>query len=331
MVREIRLDVAGDNVRVSRKRAGVQGEGNATKVVISFDESWDGYAKKITWWDALEQNPVARTLTADLLVDLASDTRTYQTTVPAEPLAVDGECTLVIDGYMDGKRARSALVKLEVEYAPVSENAGEPADPNPTQAEQLQKQIDTILQDISKQANIAYESASQAGKESEKAAGSAAAASVSEQNARSSADAAQNSAEEAERQKSLAAGQVDLAKAEATKAEQQVRLVAEQVDLAKAEVSEAAENADEAKRWADVAQGHAESMTVPAAEGVYNVVLQDRAVMSDRYALIVENGVLKLLGVKNTLDAATPTLIDTSSGTGWKLAVENGKLLIEEV
>ena len=91
------------------------------------------------------------------------------------------------------------------------------------------------------------------------------------------------------------------------------------------------EETNNAKYWAGYAQAQAESVTVPAAEGVYNVVLQDRAVASDRYALIVENGVLKLLGVKKTLNAATPTLIDMSSGTGWKLAVDNGKLLIEEV
>lgn len=141
MAREIRLDVAGDNIHASRMRAGVRGEGNVTNVVISFDESWDGYAKKITWWDALEQNPVVRTLTADL----ASDTRTYQTTIPPEPLTEEGECTLVIDGYADGKRARSAAVRLEVDYAPVDDGAGDPADPTPTQAEQLQTQIETLL------------------------------------------------------------------------------------------------------------------------------------------------------------------------------------------
>lgn len=86
-----------------------------------------------------------------------------------------------------------------------------------------------------------------------------------------------------------------------------------------------------AQNWAEFAQAQAESVTVPAAEGVYNIVIQDRVVTDNRYALIVENGVLKLLCVKNTVNAATPTLIDNTSGVSWKLAVENGRLLIEEV
>lgn len=152
-MREIKLTVRGDTVHASRDRAGVQGEANATALVVSFDESWDGYAKKITFWDALEQNPVVRMLTADLLVDITSDTRTYRTTIPGEPLALDGECLLVIDGYKDGVRARSMSLQLAVEAAPVAEDAGEPSDPTPTQAEQLQVQIEAIIGDIQKVAD----------------------------------------------------------------------------------------------------------------------------------------------------------------------------------
>ena len=151
-MREITLTVRGDTVHASRHRAGIQGEANATVLVVNFDESWDGYAKKITFWDALEQNPVERTLTVDLLVDAAKDTRTYRTTIPGEPLALAGECTLVIEGYVDGTRARSMSVRLTVEDAPVADNAGEPADPTPTQAEQLQVQIEAIIVDIQKAA-----------------------------------------------------------------------------------------------------------------------------------------------------------------------------------
>lgn len=196
MVREIRLDVTGDNIHASRKRAGVQGEGNATDVVIAFDESWDGYAKKITWWDAVEENPVERTLTADLLVDLASDTRTYRTAIPAEPLALEGECTLVIDGYATGKcysRARSIAVRLEVEPAPIADNAGEPTDPTPTQAEQLQAQIDTLLGDMSEQAALAQGGAVEAESAKEAAQAAQTAAAASEESARSYAEAAEQS------------------------------------------------------------------------------------------------------------------------------------------
>ena len=147
-MREIKLTVRGDTVQASRHRAGIRGEANATALVVTFDESWDNYAKKITFWDALEQNPVERTLTVDLLVDAANDVRTYRTTIPGEPLALAGECLLVIDGYVDGVRARSMPLRLTAEDAPMAKNAGEPSDPTPTQAEQLQVQIDALIVDI---------------------------------------------------------------------------------------------------------------------------------------------------------------------------------------
>ena len=216
-VRELCLDVDGWTVRKSGRTAGVQGEGNATALVISFDPTWDAMAKKLTWWDAKGLNPVVRTLTADMLVDLAGDIRTYRVPIPPEPLEFPGECTVVIDGYRDGVRARTVSVGLTVKFAPVADNAGEPADPTPSQAEQLQKQIDTLLGDISEQAGIAQEGArvatEQAGvatgkageakASAELAAASQAAAAGSEARAAQSAARAsvseQNAAESAER------------------------------------------------------------------------------------------------------------------------------------
>lgn len=195
MAREITLRVVGDTVYASRKRAGVQGEGNVTRLVVAFDESWDGFAKKITWWDALDENPVVRTLTADLLVDLAHDTRTYATTIPAEPLALEGECTLVIDGYTDGRRARSLMVRMDVEPAMIADTAGEPIDPTPTQAEQLQVQIDTLLEDMSAEALRTETAADNA----EAARNGAEAARAGAETAKNAAVAAQNKAETAQK------------------------------------------------------------------------------------------------------------------------------------
>ena len=57
--------------------AGVAGSGNANHLQITFDESWDQYAKKITWWDAALQNPVQVILGGDKILDLIQDPRTY--------------------------------------------------------------------------------------------------------------------------------------------------------------------------------------------------------------------------------------------------------------
>lgn len=81
---------------------------------------------------------------------------------------------------------------------------------------------------------------------------------------------------------------------------------------------------------ANRAQAEAERVTVPAAVGVYNMILTDR-VTGGRYALLVENGKLALLSVSETLEATDMNLIDTATGTAYNVVVENGKLSLEEV
>ena len=90
------------------------------------------------------------------------------------------------------------------------------------------------------------------------------------------------------------------------------------------------EDTDNAEYWANQAQGYANQASVPAVEGVYNVILTD-TVTQDRYALIIESGTLKLLGVSETLEATDLTLVDSSTGTSYSLIVEDGTLKLEEV
>lgn len=93
---------------------------------------------------------------------------------------------------------------------------------------------------------------------------------------------------------------------------------------------EAADSESEAKKWAGVAEAEAERATVPAVDGVYNIVLTDR-VTQDRYALIIQGGRLCLLGVSDTLDSTEPLLIDQGNGNAYAVIVQNGRLAIEEV
>lgn len=165
MDRIIEVKVSGSHISKDNKLAGVRGEGNAKKLRITFDEGWGEYAKTVTFWDALGNNPVKRILTTDLLEDMTKSLNVYLVPVPPEAMTEAGTITFVIDGYKgefqrttagdyvlvqdDEKiRQRSIADKLEVKYAPIADNAGEPADPTPSQAEQLQGQIDTLLGDI---------------------------------------------------------------------------------------------------------------------------------------------------------------------------------------
>ena len=106
-MRIVNMTVTGDLVEVDSSVVGVQGSGNADTLRLTFDAVWDGWAKTAVWWDAHGGEAVSRTLTADLLEDVAVSVRRYLLPVPPEALRYGGPCTLVVDGYQDGKRGRT--------------------------------------------------------------------------------------------------------------------------------------------------------------------------------------------------------------------------------
>ncbi len=193
MDRIINVKVGGNHLSKDNKNAGVKGEANVTYLRITFDEGWDGYAKTVTFFDALGGNPVKRIETVDLIEDITTDARTYITPIPKEPLTIAGEMTFIIDGYLDGKRQRSIADKLVVKDAPNTDTAGEPTDPTPTEPEQWQTQIDKIMDDIQQVAISKEETAGYA----EDARGSADYAGFLAQNAQNNEIRAFNYANEA--------------------------------------------------------------------------------------------------------------------------------------
>ena len=251
MDRIIEIKVNGNYLTKDNKNAGVQYEANATSLRIEFDAGWDGYAKKVTFWDANGQNPVERTLTADLLEDITVSTRIYLCPIPGEALAESGECTFVIDGYVDGKRQRSISDTLMVREAPFIEQADEPVDPTPTQAEQLQVQIDTMLGDMAEQATIATnkaaeasESAAAASESAREAAESAASASTSASTSTSAASEAAASASAAKESETAAKASETAAKVSETAAKASETAAKESEMTAKTAAATAAQDVD---------------------------------------------------------------------------------------
>lgn len=166
MDRVINIKVGGYHLTKDNNVAGVRGEGNVQYLRITFDENWDKFAKTITFYDAQGNNPVKRTQGVDLIEDITTDARTYLTPIPPEPMAIAGNLTFVIDGYYEGTRQRSISDELIIKDAPITDNANEPTDITPTQAEQLQGQIDYIKDNI-QEAVIAKEGAEEARNEAE--------------------------------------------------------------------------------------------------------------------------------------------------------------------
>jgi hypothetical protein len=281
MDRIIEIRVRGNHLTKDNDLAGVQGEANATLLRIDFDEGWDGYTKKVVFLDAKGITAVARTLTADLLEDITKSVRVYLCPIPCEALSEAGRCSFGISGYVDGKRHRTVEDTLKVLRSDLPDEGATPADPMPTQAEQLQVQIDSMLGQMQAMASAAVSAVS--------------AAAISEEHAREdevSAEASMNVA-----------------------AESAITAVAAR---------------DQAVAAAARAQAEAERATVPAVEGVYNVVLVDR-VTGDKWALIVENGAIVLLGVDYSTSTAEPVMIDATTGAAYEMIVESGVLKLMEV
>lgn len=144
MDRIINVKVGGNYLSKDNKNAGVRGEANVTKLRIAFDEGWEGYTKKVTFWDARGLNPVV----IDLLPHLCEGGSTYIVPIPAEPMTEAGQFTFVIEGTVDNKVQRSFSDKLEVKDAPVATNAGQPVPPTKDELTQVQEEIEAIKGDI---------------------------------------------------------------------------------------------------------------------------------------------------------------------------------------
>lgn len=272
MDRLINIKISGSHLSKDSKLAGVRGEANVNVLRIAFDEGWDAYTKRVTFWDAKGQNPVERILTADLLEDLARDTLTYLCPIPGEPMAEAGMMSFVIDGYADGKRPRSMGAELEVEYAPIADTAGHPAEPTPSQAEQLQRQIDVIKQDVQKAAQGAQH-AERAEQYAADAKASADAAAAREDSAVQNAIDAASSAERAERALSLmgtnaedAARSAAEAKAAQAKAEDAEAKAAQSAQTAANAAAGIQDKVDAAAQSAEAAAQSAQGVSTYAAE-----------------------------------------------------------------
>lgn len=252
----INVRINGNHLTKDSRRAGVQHEGNATKLLIEFDDGWTGYAKTVTFWNALGANPVQVVLTTDKLVDIIGSLNAYQCPIPPEAMTEAGELTFVVDGYTDGIRKRSISDVLEVIAAPFDPEADEPTDPTPRRAEQLQLQIDAIIgtiQNAEGAANSAATSAQNAELSAQNAELSAQNASESATNASLSETAAGESAVRAEINAGVALEAAAYADANRLGAESSVR----EAEASKTKAEDAARRAEDARNNAAQSEANA--------------------------------------------------------------------------
>lgn len=144
----IDVKVNGYSMSKDSSIAGTQYESGSTKLRITFGENWDGFAKIITFWNALGDNPVDIQLGTHLLEDILVSHRVYIVPIPAEAMTESGAFDFVIQGTDNGVVKRTVGDKLRVLPSPKADRSGEPTDPTPTQAEQLREEMDAILEDV---------------------------------------------------------------------------------------------------------------------------------------------------------------------------------------
>lgn len=163
MDRTVNVTVNGEFVRKDSKNAGVQGEANVTTLHIVMSADWEEFSRRIVWRDALGEHPVS-VLLYNSVEDLASghDPLVFDTTIPAEPLALPGWCSFTIEGFRDSTPTAVSITVTDTLLVKVNDTYNTPAEPTPTQAQQLQTQIDEIVPQVTEIVGEAVDALAQA-------------------------------------------------------------------------------------------------------------------------------------------------------------------------
>ena len=224
MNRIIKARVSGEYIKLSSQTAGAAGSHNAVELDIIFDDIWNGTSRKVYFISADGEKTACMTLTTDLLKE--GETDEYLVPIPSEGLSCPGSMTLTVKGFhisADGTTSdrvvMSASVKMSVLKSGLPPLNYEPADLTPTQAEQLQGEIDDIKGDI---VNAQLSATAAAG-----SAAAAETAKVAAQTAQTGAESAKAKAEAANTAAQAAKTEAEAARAGAEGAEAKAALSAE--------------------------------------------------------------------------------------------------------
>lgn len=164
-VRVIPIEIDNEYVKGAEVPAGAAGSHHDVVLEITFNPMWDNLAKKITWLNAKGENPAITILTADML--LPGTTNMYCVPIPAEPKEFAGDMVMTVKGAVaNGETEQRATVSARCTFrilqADFDDTADLEGDITPTQATQLQSQIDNILGTIQDARAAATEAADSA-------------------------------------------------------------------------------------------------------------------------------------------------------------------------
>ena len=296
MIRTIPLKIQNEYITGDKGMIGAAGSHNDVILRMEFSGMWDGLTKMVQFRDALGEATIEVLLTADMLE--ADDTSVYLVPVPNGAKKYAGEMMLCVKGAaVAGEketRATTAVYgRFTVGESKWDTSAETEQDVPPTQAEQLQSQIENVLAtivDARKAATEAAKSAEDAawsqsraqtseqyaGEYAQDASNRATAAGNSAASASSSATAAASSATAAKANADAAAGSAANASASATSADKSASAASEKASDAANSASAAATSAQTAQSAASTVTG-AVSMASAAAKAASGSASQAQA------------------------------------------------------
>lgn len=193
MTRTIPLKIQNEYIIGDKVLIGAAGSHDDVVLRMEFSPMWTGLTKTVQFCDALGENVVQTLLTANLLE--TGKTNVYLVTVPVDAKKYAGRMAVAIKGAAtSAKKETRATMAAYGTFKVAESNWNETEEVNQdvpaSQAEQLQRQIDAILDDIQDARSAAGEAASSASS----AAGSASQAKNSAAAAAKSSSAAATSA-----------------------------------------------------------------------------------------------------------------------------------------
>ena len=204
MTRTIPLKIQNEYIAGDKVLIGAAGSHNDVVLRMEFSPLWEGLTKTVQFRDALGEKTIETLLTADLLEK--NSTTVYMVPVPNGAKKYAGEMTLAVKGAaVSGDKETRATTAVHGAFT-VGESKWDTSaeteqDVPPTQAEQLQRQIDAVLGKINgaaASANAAAASAQSAAESAETATAAAESIGNSVTAAAKSAAAAADSEKNAE-------------------------------------------------------------------------------------------------------------------------------------
>lgn len=165
MTRTIPLKIQNEYIAGDKVLIGAAGSHNDVVLRMEFSPLWEGLTKTVQFRDALGEKTIETLLTADLLEK--NSTTVYMVPVPNGAKKYAGEMTLAVKGAaVSGDKETRATTAVHGAFT-VGESkwdgsAETEQDVPPTQAEQLQSQIENVLATIVDARKAATEAAASA-------------------------------------------------------------------------------------------------------------------------------------------------------------------------